>query len=41
MFCMTDVKSPQISRILILQHDHNIIMPDLIINDLNIMALLK
>ena len=36
IFCMTNVKSPQISRILILLHDHNIIMPDLIINDLNI-----
>ena len=36
---MTDVKSPQISQILILQHDHDI-MPNMINNDLIIMAIL-
>ena len=40
IFDMTDVKSPQISRILLLQYDHNIIMPSLMNNDLKSMALL-
>ena len=40
IFGMTDVKSPQISRILLLQYDHNIIKPNLMNNDLKIMALL-
>ena len=39
IFGMTDVRSQQISRILILQHDHNI-MPYLNNNDLITMTLL-